>query len=194
MSNIVLQLLSTSEQLLQQEIKKTNLPPIENHKICLVYGKKLAQAYKIDLDFIAACLNFMDVKIGQTVQENRRQDHIQMSLDATLKAIRPINLDSKTITKIRGCILSHHGADPYPSIEAEICANADCFKFLHPRGLLVFIADLGRRGMKFNELLNFAKEKIEEKMATISLPEVKPEAKEYYRNLIKLINAAQKQF
>ena len=192
MSDINKKLLEISEELLKKEIEKTDIPPIENHKICLSYGKKLAQIYKVNEDFILACLNFMDVKMGEAFLSNRIKEHVQMSLKATLLALKPLNLDKKLIKKISNCILNHHGAKKYPSIEAEICANADCFKFLHPRGFIAFISSLGKREMSFEDLLKYGKQKLEEKIAIISLPEVKQEAKEYYQLLSKLLGKAQK--
>jgi len=184
-------LLEISEKLLKKEVEKTDIPPIENHKICLAYGKELAKAYKANEDFILACLNFMDLKMGEAFLNNRMKDHVQMSLKATLLAIRPLDLDKKIIKEISDCISSHHGMKKYPSIEAEICANADCFKFLHPRGVFAFISSLGKRGMAFEDLLRYAKQKLEEKIAIISLPEVKEEAKSYYHLLSEIFEKAQ---
>jgi len=185
-SDINKKILEISQELLKKEIEKTDIPPIENHKIGLVYGKKLAKIYKVDEDFILACLNFMDVKMGEAFLSNRIKDHVQMSLEATLLVLKPINLDKKLIKKISDCILSHHGVKQYPSIEAKICANADCFKFLHPRGVFAFIASLGKRGMAFEDILKYTKEKLDEKIVIISLPEVKQEAKDYYSLLSRL--------
>jgi len=187
MSDINKKILKISEKLLKKEIEKTGLPAIDFHKVCLVYGKRLAKAYKVNEDFILACLNFMDVKVGEAFIKKRVQDHIQMSLEASLKAVKPLNLDKKLIKKISGCILNHHGTKKYPSIEAEICTNADCFKFLHPKAFIAFIASLGKRGRTFEEILKFAQEKIDEKIAVASLPEVKKEAQDYYCLLSKLL-------
>ncbi|MCJ7804205.1 hypothetical protein MUP35_00520 [Patescibacteria group bacterium] len=192
MTDINKEILKVSEKLLKKEIEKTGLPAIEFHKVCLIYGRRLTKAYRVNEDFVLACLNFMDVKVGEAFANNRIQDHIQMSLEASLTALKPLSLDKKLIKKISGCILNHHGAKRYPSIEAEICANADCFKFLHPRAFIAFIASLGKRGRPFEDLLKYAKEKVEEKIAIISLPEVKQEAKEYYQLLSKLFEKTQK--
>jgi len=46
--------------------------------------------------------------------------------------------------------------------------------------------------MSFEDLLKYGKQKLEEKIAIISLPEVKKEAKDYYQLLSKLLGKAQK--
>jgi hypothetical protein len=46
--------------------------------------------------------------------------------------------------------------------------------------------------MSFEDLLKYGKQKLEEKIAIISLPEVKQEAEEYYQLLSKLFEKTQK--
>jgi len=184
------QLLRLSEKLLQEEIEKTGFPFLENHRVALIYGRRLAKRYKVDADFICACLNFMDLKVGEAFLNHRLEDHIQMSLDATLAAIKPLQLGCLIIQKIKDCILCHHGVDSYPSVEAEICANADCFKFLHPRGGLTMIAGLMAKGLSFEEAVSLLEEKIEEKLKIVSLPELKKEASSYARLWQKILPAA----
>lgn len=180
-------LLKLSEKLLQREIEKTGLPPIEFHKICLEYGKRLAKIYKVDKNLILASLNLMDVKVGQASKEKRMKEHVQMSLKAAMPVIKKAKLSKKDEEKVIGCILSHHGIEKYPSIEAEICANADCFKFLHPRGVVSFLWSLGKRGFSFKDALKYVDYKLKEKHKILSLPEVKKEGEGYYKEFKKLL-------
>lgn len=180
-------LLELSEELLQKEIEKNGLPPIEFHEICLGYGKKLAKIYKVDKDLILAALNLMDVKVGEASQKKKMPEHVKMSLDAAMPLIKKAKLSKRDEEKVIGCILSHHGVEKYPSIEAEICANADCFKFLHPRGVINFIWSLGKRGSSFEDALKYMDYKLEEKHKTLSLPEVKKEGQGYYKEFKKLL-------
>jgi len=180
------QIVALSEELLRKEIRRTGFPILENHQVGLLYGKKLARLYGVDENFIAACMNFMDLKIGEAFLKQRLKDHIQMSLEATMEVLKSLDLDKKLIKKIAECIISHHGAEKYPSIEAEICANADCFKFLHPKGFLTMFSGLRRKDVPFDEVIDLLQQKLEEKMRIISLPELRPEAKNYYQVLSKI--------
>ena len=72
---------------------------------------------------------FIDLKLGQAITEKRLADHIQMSADAAKVFLENEGVDQDTIEKIIDCIMAHHGTLPYQSLEAEICANADCYRF-----------------------------------------------------------------
>ncbi|MEI7563092.1 MAG: hypothetical protein WCJ39_05440 [bacterium] len=75
----------------------------------------------------------MDLKIGQCIKENTLSEHTQRSKEESEKILRERHLDEEKIQKVMECVLYHHGTSKYPSVEAEICANADCYRFLHPR-------------------------------------------------------------
>jgi hypothetical protein len=76
----------------------------------------------------------MDLKLGQAFKEGRSQDHVQMSVDAVRVFLdRFDDLDTSKKEKIINCVEAHHKDVPFTCIEAEICANADCYRFLHPK-------------------------------------------------------------
>lgn len=134
----------------------------------------------------------MDIKLGQALKEGRIQDHVKMSVDATREFLEQFDLGKKEKDKILNCVEAHHGTVPYTCLEAEICANADCYRFLHPKGFLVFMHMLGKREGSFEKALRYAEEKLEEKYKIISLDICKKETDEYYRLLKKLINLVKK--
>lgn len=78
----------------------------------------------------------MDLKIGQCLKEGKLSEHVQRSSQSAQEFLKPFKIDKDMLDKIVSCIESHHGVDQYFCKEAEICANADCYRFLHPRGIL----------------------------------------------------------
>lgn len=101
-------------------------------------------------------------------------------------------LDEKTKENIIKCVEEHHGVENFFSIESEIVANADCYKFIHPKGLLYYSSMLGRKFHDFNKELEQLNFKLNEKHNTISLPLVKEELEPYYNFFQKSINEAKK--
>lgn len=89
-------------------------------------------------------------------------------------------VSDEEIEKIINCIEAHHGAVPYKSIEAEIVANADCYIFIHPRGVFAYKSLLEKRGIAFNEQFRQLNFKLQEKYKLLSLEEVKNELDKYY--------------
>ncbi len=75
----------------------------------------------------------MDLKIGQCIKEGKVAEHVQRSSEAAQEFLQPFDIDKDTFDKVISCVESHHGVNNYFCKEAEICANADCYRFLHPR-------------------------------------------------------------
>jgi hypothetical protein len=153
-------------------------------------GQILAEKLGANKEIVMLGTLFMDLKRTQAVKENRLKDHTNMSLSATKEFLKKYNIDKVMLGKIYNCIEAHHGDVPFKHLEAEIVANADCYKFLSPKGFIIFISLLGQRDMKFNELLSYTEEKIEEKWKILSLYECKNELEEHYYYIKKLITDA----
>ena len=93
------------------------------------------------------------------------------------------------MNQIINCVEAHHGTIPFDSIEAEICANADCYRFIHPKGFFLFLTILGKRG-SFPDALDMAEKKLDEKYNILSLDFCKNELEEVYRGLKSYISMA----
>ena len=85
---------------------------------------------------------------------------------------------------------AHHGKIPYTCIEAEICANADCYRFISPKGFLSYLATLGKRHDDFASCLNDAEKKLDEKYALLSLDFCKQELEPRYQTFKTSIQQA----
>ncbi len=188
MRNIV----RAAEKLDREERKKGNSPPPILQQLLITKTKEICKKLKADQDLALIDAYLMDIKVGRALREGRIKDHVKMSLEAAKRFLKKFNLTKETQNKIENIINAHHGTVPYKCLEAEIVANADCFKFLHPRGAFFFLTDLGKREMSFSEALSYFEQKIEEKRKIISLEACKREADEYYRLLKKLINLTRK--
>jgi len=181
-----------AEKFDREERKKGNSPPEILQELLIEYTKKICRKLKADEDLALVGAYLMDIKIGQAIRERKVEEHVEMSLKAAKKFVKKFNLPKETWDKIKNIIRAHHGTVPYKCLEAEIVANADCFKFLHPKGAMFFLTNLGERGREFSESLKYFENKVEEKQKTISLGVCRKEAKEYYKLLRKLIDLAKK--
>jgi hypothetical protein len=76
---------------------------------------------------------------------------------------------------------AHHGQVPYTCIEAEICANADCYRFISPKGVLSYLTVLGKRHDDFTICLNEVEKKLDEKYSILSLDLCKQELEPWYQ-------------
>ena len=56
------------------------------------------------------------------------------------KILKDLKIEEPYFSTLINCVAAHHGAIPFDSLEAEIVANADCYRFIHPRGVMSFHA------------------------------------------------------
>lgn len=181
--------INTAQTAALAEIKKYDAPNPIQFEIANTQGQRLAELLKVDKHVVMLGTTLMDFKIGQAISENRLKDHIKISKDAAVDLLRPFNLPSKITDKVINCILGHHKTHPWAFPEAEVCANADCYRFLTPRGLISFLIQIGKREMSVDESIKYARSKIGEKWGILSLDICKKELGSNYKFLNQLLNS-----
>lgn len=172
-----------SIELARKEILESGLPGMLHFDISLDKGIELAELLNADVDIVRSGIALMDLKLGQAFKENRIADHIEMSVNAAEEFLKGMDISDTGEENIIACIKSHHGSKEFYSLEAEICANADCYRFIHPKGIFFFFTVLGNRFSDFDKCLSQAEVKMDEKYNIISLPMVIDELEPIYKNM-----------
>lgn len=177
--------------LYRAEIQKYN-PDMEFlHDISLNVGIRLAKKYGADENIVKIGISLMDCKLPEASHLGTPKQHISMSVDATKKILKGFNfLDEDTKENIIKCVEQHHGAEKFFSLEAEVVSNSDCYKFIHPKGVLYYSSMLGRRFHNFDKELEQLNFKLNEKHNILSLDFAKEELEPYYEIFQKVINKA----
>ncbi|MBU0627523.1 hypothetical protein KKG31_05800 [Patescibacteria group bacterium] len=132
----------------------------------------------------------MDLKLGECFKEGKLQEHIARSSQAAKKFLQNFEIVPEKLTKIISCVESHHGVPEFSCLEAEICANADCYRFLHPRGIVSALILRGRRNESTDNALAQVEKKMDEKFSILSLSTCKEELTPYYNMFKKIIAEA----
>ncbi len=175
------------------EIEQYGLPNRILFDISEKQGLLLGEKLWADLSIVMLWIYLMDIKLGQAFAEKRLSEHIQMGADAAIVFLQKEWVDQEMIDKVVHCILAHHGTIPYESLEAEICANADCYRFISPVGFFANLHSLGQRNMSFQEALDQAEKKMEEKHSILSLETCKNECENHYQKLTEYIALSRKE-
>jgi hypothetical protein len=174
--------LQEARKLAYDETEKNKTPPIPILNLSTEVGKKIAHKLGVNVDIVEAGTLLMDCALGQALKENRRKEHVKMSLDKANELLSKFSLSEEEKENIRHCILEHHGSNKFYSLESEICCNADCYRFISAKGF-AFQLKYGR-DMVFENMVDLLKEKVNEKWNALSLDICKNELNEQY----KLIN------
>lgn len=180
--------MKSREQLVKDalELAKNTVPMPELLDFSLKKARKLAEIYDGDADIIIIAMSLMDLKIKDAKEVGKIEMHTDMAVLFAGDFLKDYDLTNKEVDKIINCIEAHHGAVPYGSIEAEICANADCYIFIHPIGVFAYERLLERRGIVFIEQIKQLNFKLHEKHKLLSLDVVKNELEKYYQSFSKL--------
>ncbi|MFA5155572.1 MAG: hypothetical protein WC453_04015 [Patescibacteria group bacterium] len=184
------ELINKSRELALAEISRFAMPKLEHFLLANAKGQELAAKLGADQEIVLLGTMLMDLKIGQCFGANRLAEHVAESSRAAQAFLRPFNLDPEIFRKIVDCIESHHGVPAYSCLEAEICANADCYRFLSPAGFFNAFMIFSGRGADFTGCLNQLEAKLEEKHNILSLDICRQELEPYYQEFKELIKKA----
>lgn len=175
------------------EIQKYNPDMKFLYELSLDMGIKLAETYKADVNIVKIAIAMMDSKLPEASYLKTPKKHIEMSSNVTKEILSDIDFLNEDIKEnIIKCVEEHHGTKGFFSIESEVVSNADCYKFVHPKGFLYYSSMLGRRFHDFDKELEQLDFKLNEKHNTISLDIVKEELEPYYQFFQKAIDEAKK--
>lgn len=185
------ELVEKAESFNKEEIKKYKSDLEFLYNISYDAGIKLAKKYKADENIVRIALAMMDSKLPEAQHLGTQKEHISMSSSATKKLLEEATLlNDKEKENIIKCVEEHHGVEKFYSIESEVVANADCYKFIHPKGVFYYSSMLGRRLHNFSKELEHLDFKLNEKHDTLSLPLAKEELEPYYQFFQKAVNEA----
>jgi len=175
-----------ARKLAYSETKKNGTPPIPIIDLSTETGKRIARELGANIEIVEAGTLLMDCALGQALKENRREEHIKMSLEKANELFDKFSLTEEEQENIRHSILEHHGSSKFYSLESEICCNADCYRFISIRGFIYQIRY--GRDMSFESMVDLLNEKVNEKWNALSLDISKNELKNQYNLIIEILN------
>lgn len=167
-------------QYAKREISQFGVPDEAHFDFCLEKALWLAHVLGANANLVSIGVTMMDIKLGQAFHEKRVKDHVVMSMQATREFLSSFHLSQTEQENILNAVEAHHGGIPFRSIESEICANADCYKFIHPKGVFIYLTILGKRMADYRACLDQAEAKMDEKIEILSLPIAKGELQVFY--------------
>lgn len=185
------EIIDEAEKVAREEIERHGLPLLVHFEATNKKGFELAWALRADVFVVGLGTRLMDLKFGEAFSNGVLKDHVSMSAKAAGELLGKSDIAEEALTKVLNCIEGHHRQIPWTCPEAEICANADCYRFLNCRNWLEFLYSLaGRDDMSFRDALQLAEEKFREKLGILTLDICKEELKEDIRLIEEVIGKA----
>ncbi len=181
------QVIQKAKELAISEIEKYGLPSMVNWETSNAKGQEIAEKLGADKNIVLLGTILMDLKLGEAVRLAKKpKEHVAMSVKAAEEFLSQFKISEEIKKKVLNCIKAHHKDVPFSCKEAEICANADCYRFILPQNVFEFVADLRKEGMPLQKAVNFAYYKLEEKHKIVSLDICKQELEPHYQTFKKI--------
>lgn len=174
-----------ARNLAYSESEKTGTPVKLHIDLATEAGKRLAGELGANVEIVEAGTLLMDCALGEALKENKQKEHVRMSLEKANNLMDKYSLAEIDKENIRNCILQHHGAKEFYSLESEICCNADCYRFVSIQGFIFAVRYL--REMPFDYLVNKLNEKVVEKWKNITLTRVRDELMADYSMILDIL-------
>jgi len=172
----------------REEIATYGLPTLRHYELSLAKGIELAKKLSADANLVQAGVALMDIKLGQAAKEGHQPEHVKYCVEYAEKLLKEFGVDEPYYSKLINSVAAHHGAIPFTSLESEIVANADCYRFIHPRGVMSFHATVVKRGNEHDAALKAVEAKLDEKYSILSLDVAKEELLDYYKMFKNILN------
>jgi hypothetical protein len=180
-------IIADAEKNALSEIKKYGAPSLLNFQTSNQKGLWIAKKMKADQNIVQLGTRLMDVKLGEALREGKLAEHVERSSAWARQFMEKYALPVNVQEKVINCIEGHHGKIPWKCKEAEICANADCYRFLLVKNWLDFFGDLRAEGNTYQDTMQLGEEKLEEKWKVISLDICKKELEPHYKLIQQII-------
>ena len=171
----------------KEEIAQYGLPTERHYDLSMQKGLELARKLQADENLVKAGAALMDIRLGYAAKvANDQPGHVKYCVEFAETLLKELGVDEPYYSTLINCVAAHHkvkttDCNPFETIEAEIVANADCYRFIHPRGVMSFHATAVKRGLDHDATLKLVESKLDEKYGIMTLPEVKEELEPYYR-------------
>lgn len=149
-------------------------------------GLLLAKELKANDKVVLLGTLLMDCMLGPAFKAGKMQEHVSMSVSKTDEILsKNSNITEKEKANILKCVEQHHGAKKFFSLEAEICSNADCYRFASVTGFLGSLAY--GPNLPFEQRIKLLNDKADEKWHLITLETVKKELALQYQSIKQLL-------
>ena len=179
------ELMKKIDEAAQAESKKYGEPSLYNYKIAIEKAEELAKTYGADIYLSKMACMLMDIKIGECIKNHRQSDHIQESYKFSKELLEKFGADDETKKILLYAVLNHHGTKDhkFDFIEAEICSNADCYRFLTLPGAYNLIRVTSKWGQEHNASIDYCLSKVEEKFNALTLKKAKDDLYPNYEEI-----------
>jgi len=173
---------------MQKRTVQNGAPAWELTELAVAKGYKLARKYRVDANLVVTALYLAHTVFTIEFKAAKRKNHPELSARFTEPYLKRWGVTAKEREVILNAIRAHHSAIPTETLEAEVMKNAECFKFVTLKGVLIYLHDLGKRNVPFKRAVGLVKAKVNEKYSYLTLKDCKIEARKNLRAIEDILS------
>lgn len=179
-------IIEKAKQLAYSDSIENGVPSIFQIDYAVEVAVRLSGLVGADINIVQAGTYLMDCALGTAYKQGKLADHANLSHSKARGFLNTLdNITELEKVNILDCVLEHHGATNFSSLESEVVCNADCYKFLSVKGVVGGIMHM--RDMEVEQLIQIFKSKADEKWGALSLNVCKEELKDQYESVKKFL-------
>ncbi len=184
----LLKVIKAAREFAYSQSEKYRAPSVAHLDLANKKGQWLAEKLGADKEIVVLGTLLMDCMLGQALQEGKVSQHVAMSIQKAQEIFAQFpEVSEKTKENIIQCVKEHYGVDRFYSREAEICCNADCYRFISVYGFLNGVKN--SEDMSLKEMVKLYSQKAEEKWQALTLEVCKKELELQYKAIKSLLGS-----
>jgi len=156
--------------------------------IAIQKGRELATKYNVDENIVLTSLYLQHTVFSPIWNGEIQKNHPKLSAEFSKKYLEEWKVPKEEQDIILNAIEAHHNAVETKSLIAEVVKNAECYKFITVKGAMIWLHELGKRGVTYEEAVTKVIAKMEQKMNLLTFDECKEEANINCEKIRKIFN------
>lgn len=160
-----------ARKLAKQRIDKNKAPSWILTELAQKAGKKLAYEFDVDVNIVLLTLYLQHLVFDQTIGGYNQKNHPDLSVKYVCEnnLLEKWNIPLEDRNIILEAIRAHHRKEVSPNLIVEVIKNAECEKFITVEGALVWLHELGVRGVCYEKAKQIVFYKMNQKKELLTL-------------------------
>lgn len=169
-------LINLSKELMRKQTQKNKAPAWLLTEISTRKGQELAKKHHVDERLVVSSLYLAHIVFSPVWNSQVQKSHMFSSAKLAAKYLDRWGVSKQEKAIILNSVEAHHANVSAKSKVAEVVKNAECFKFVTIEGSLIWLHELGLRGIPFEKAVPKVLAKMEQKRKLLTLSDCRSEA------------------
>ena len=185
--------IQNAKRLMKEKTNENKAPSWLLTELAQEVGNELAQEFGVDKNVVSLTLYLQHLVfnpiIGGEIQKNHPNLSANFVIDNQLLEKWNIPIEDRSI--ILDAIRLHHHKEVNPNLTIEVIKNAECQKFVTVEGALIWLHELGLRGIDYEKSKELVFYKMNQKKNLLTLEKCISRAEESCKKITEIFESSE---